>query len=94
MSSEWSGRRAVEALAKVRARGRRLGSPCVICLQPIDYQLPSTDPGGVSVEHIKARSTHPHLIWDPTNWAPAHLRCNQAKGVEPARPSAEPSEAW
>lgn len=36
----------------------------------------------MSVQHVKPRSTHPHLTWDPTNWKPAHLRCNQGQGTK------------
>jgi 5-methylcytosine-specific restriction endonuclease McrA len=82
----WSGRRKVEATARVRAEGRRFGAPCVICGQEIDYSLDprDQDPQSCSVQHVLSRSTHPHLTWDPSNWAPAHLLCNKAAGT--ARP--------
>jgi 5-methylcytosine-specific restriction endonuclease McrA len=60
--------------------------PCILCGQPIDYTLPfvnpdgTRNPGAFTLEHIKPRSTHPHLVEDPTNCAPAHYSCNQRKG--------------
>lgn len=70
----------LRAIATVRNRHAPLNTPCYLCHQPIDYSLPGTDDLGMSVEHIKPRSTHPHLTWDPANWAPSHLDCNRAKG--------------
>ena len=77
----WGGRRAQDALARVKALGRRRKTPCCICHQPIDYGLPSTDPNGCSVQHVKSRKRFPQLTWVLSNWAPAHLRCNQSDGV-------------
>lgn len=78
----WGGRRANAARAQVRAVGYVKDERCCICRQPIDYRLPSTHPDGMSVQHVKPRSTHPHLTWDPANWKPAHLRCNQGQGTK------------
>ncbi|MEE6295184.1 hypothetical protein [Georgenia wangjunii] len=81
----WSGRRVTEALRRVKALGRRANAPCHICEQLIDYDLEHPHPESCTVQHLKARSTHPHLIWDPSNWAPAHASCNKSAGVgEPA----------
>lgn len=77
----WGGRRAQEALARVKAEGRRRRSPCCICQQPIDYSLPSTDPWGCTVQHIRSRKQFPHLTWAPTNWGPAHRDCNTSAGA-------------
>lgn len=82
------------AIATVRNRHAPLNTPCCICGQPIDYTLPGTDDLGMSVEHIKARSTHPHLTWDPGNWAPAHLGCNRAKGNRSPVEIGAASRAW
>lgn len=80
-SPPWSGRRRVRALEQVKAEGRRRGSPCVICGQPIDYDLVYPHPYSCSVQHLRAQSKYPALRWDPANWAPAHLECNQSAGV-------------
>lgn len=80
MQKRWHGANAQKALEQIKKAGYKADAPCYICQQPIDYRLPSTDPDGCSLEHIKPRSTHPHLTWEPTNWAPAHLRCNQSQG--------------
>jgi 5-methylcytosine-specific restriction endonuclease McrA len=78
---KWGGRRATEALARVKSEGRRKKRPCFLCGQDIDYSLPSTDPDGCTVQHIRSRRDFPHLTWVSSNWAPAHLACNQSAGT-------------
>lgn len=90
----WSGSGATKALEQIKKAGYKANAPCIICEQPIDYRLPSTDPDGCSVEHIKPRSTHPHLIWEPTNWAPAHLRCNQEQSNRQTYALGTTSKQW
>ena len=74
----WGGRRASQALARVRHNGQTNNTPCVICHHPINYQLRYPDPASCSVQHLHSRRDYPHLTWDPTNWAPAHLDCNSS----------------
>lgn len=76
----WGGRRAQEALQRVRSIGRRVKAPCVVCGQPIDYSLPGKHPDGCTVQHIKSRKLFPQLTWAPSNWAPAHRSCNTSAG--------------
>ncbi|QYC54987.1 HNH endonuclease [Arthrobacter phage Popper] len=90
----WSGRRRVEALLWVKAEGRRRSSPCVICKQSIDYSLESPHPQSCSVQHLKSRSIYPHLTWERSNWAPAHLDCNKAAGVTEDLGMGVTSEDW
>ena len=80
MADSWGGRRATQALALIKAEGRRHGSPCVICSQAIDYTLTHPHPDSCSVQHVRSRKARPDLIWDRDNWAPAHLVCNQSAG--------------
>lgn len=92
---DWGGRRAADALQFVKARGRKRKTPCCICGQPINYSLPSTDPNGCSVQHIRARKLFPELTWLASNWAPAHLACNQSHGTgENDRSSGVTSQDW
>lgn len=77
----WGGRRAAEALQRVKAQGRRHRRPCCICGQQIDYSLPSRHPHGCTVQHVKSRRDFPQLTWDPSNWAPAHNECNLSAGT-------------
>ena len=77
---EWAGETAQKALAQVRAYGQSLDLPCVICDMPIDYSLRHPHKQACTVQHLKARSTHPHLTWEPSNWAPAHADCNSSQG--------------
>ncbi|MBT2566613.1 HNH endonuclease [Arthrobacter sp. ISL-85] len=59
---------------------------CAICQQPIDYRLRYPDEDSFSVDHIKPRSTHPHLAEEPTNLSSTHLRCNKARGDREVKP--------
>lgn len=77
----WSGRRAVEALQWVKARGRRRKTPCCICGHSIDYTLPSKHPHGCTVQHVKSRRDFPELTWVRSNWEPAHNECNSSAGA-------------
>jgi 5-methylcytosine-specific restriction endonuclease McrA len=87
-----SGRRWSRLVAEVKARR----GPCCRCYQPIDLALPWPDPDSFSVDHFPfPLSTHPHLAWEPTNLAPAHLQCNQAAGDRRPTPGlGQPSESW
>ena len=80
MRNDWSGRAAQDALARVKANGRRHRTPCCICNGHINYGLPSTHRLGCTVQHVKSRHLYPELTWDPSNWAPAHLTCNTSVG--------------
>lgn len=76
----WEGRRRAEALAYVKRLGRSRRLPCVLCGQRIDYALAYPDPASCSVQHVKSRLHFPNLTWVRSNWAPAHLVCNQSAG--------------
>lgn len=80
MADEWSGRRAQDALDVVRRHGEANQVPCCLCDQPIDYALRKPHKQACTVQHVKPRSSHPHLTWDPSNWAPAHADCNYSQG--------------
>lgn len=92
---DWSGRRAADALERVRSLGRRRRTPCHICGQKIDYSLPARHPLGCTVQHKKSRKHFPNLTWDPGNWAPAHKECNLSAGTEDrAATDAVTSQEW
>ncbi|MFF2344234.1 HNH endonuclease [Pseudarthrobacter sp. NPDC058119] len=78
--------RTTPAMKREAARYRMYEPPCWLCQQPIDYSLKSDDPDSLSVDHVKPRSTHPHLVDDPENMRPAHLRCNKQRGNRAPRP--------
>lgn len=90
----WSGRRRIEALLWVKAEGRRRSTPCVICEQTINYSLEYPHEQSCSVQHIKSRSVYPHLTWEKSNWAPAHLDCNKSAGVNVELGMGAMSEDW
>lgn len=90
----WSGRRASDALARVKASGRKVAAPCCICEQGIDYSLEYPHPQSCSVQHLKSRKVYPHLTWEPGNWAPAHLDCNKAAGSQEAAGMGVTSQDW
>jgi 5-methylcytosine-specific restriction endonuclease McrA len=91
---DWSGRRRAEALARVKAEGKRTGAPCCICHQGIDYELEYPHPQSCSVQHLQSRKAFPHLTWDPANWAPAHLDCNKSAGAQQPIDLGVMSEEW
>lgn len=77
----WGGRKAQAALRLVKADGRRHHRPCILCGEPIDYDLEYPHPRSCSVQHIKSRYHYPELTWDRTNWSACHLQCNQQAGT-------------
>ena len=60
---------------------------CWLCGQPINMQLPRTDPDSFELDHILPVSTHPELANDPANTRPAHKQCNRARGNRPPKPN-------
>lgn len=90
----WSGRRRAEALAKVKAEGRRTNAVCCICKQGINYDLAYPHPQSCSVQHVKSRNAYPHLTWEPSNWEPAHLDCNKGAGTSEDTGMGVTSEEW
>lgn len=92
--AEWAGRAAQAALAKIKAKGRRERTPCCICHQRIDYDLPSTHPDGCTVQHIKSRKYFPLLTWVESNHGPAHRRCNTSEGAGDRDTELVTSQDW
>ena len=73
----------------------RTHAPCWLCHQTIDYALPAGDPGAYTTDHIRPLSLYPDLAEDPTNFAPAHRRCNEARGNKtPTLTLGKPSRRW
>lgn len=58
-TSKWGGRKATNLREYVL---RRDGGICWICGKP----------GATTIDHIKPKSTHPQLMWEPTNLKAAH----------------------
>lgn len=74
---------------QLRAIGKNLRAqrrPCCLCGQSINYLLPHDDPEAFTIEHVKPRSTHPHLENDPSNCDAAHASCNKSKGAGQHKP--------
>lgn len=61
-------------------RDRTRNAPCHLCRGTIDYQATPQTPDAWEPDHIKPRSTHPHLEYEPSNLAPAHSSCNRSRG--------------
>jgi 5-methylcytosine-specific restriction endonuclease McrA len=80
---------------QARLGWRRRRRPCHLCGGVIDYDAPATDPQHFQLDHIKSRKKFPELEHDPTNWAPAHARCNKHKQEGDAAPGIGlTSEPW
>lgn len=52
---------------------------CGVCGKSIDLSLSGRDPMGWSLDHIKPRKTHPHLVYDRKNLRPTHMKCNSER---------------
>lgn len=73
----------------------RINAPCWLCAQAIDYAAPRDDANSYTTDHIRPLSLHPDLAEDPANFAPAHRRCNEARGNRaPLLNLGIPSRRW
>lgn len=68
-------------------------SVCWLCFAPVDFTLPPRTRWSKSVDHVKAVTTHPHLVLVRANLRLAHYGCNSRKGNLPAT-EYEPSREW
>jgi len=60
---------------------------CHLCGQPIPHGVHRDHPLAYQVDHIHPVATHPWLARALTNLAPAHRRCNRARGTRPLTPA-------
>ena len=81
-------------------RDRTRNAPCARCHQPIDYTITPDEytyrPNAHEPDHIKPRSTHPHLTYELSNLRPSHASCNRSRGDKPIETTHrwEQAEAW
>ncbi|MCV7394377.1 HNH endonuclease signature motif containing protein [Mycobacterium paraseoulense] len=87
-----STRRWRQVAAAYKQDCRRRDAPCHICRQPIHYDAPPQTPWAFETDHIKPVQSHPHLAMQPSNLAPAHVRCNRARQSTPQQDWIRP--AW
>lgn len=79
----------------LRAEWSAANAPCWLCGQAIDYAAPAHDKEALDVDHVRPRSTHPHLALDRNNCRPSHVRCNRSRGNGPPRPDiGSVTESW
>jgi hypothetical protein len=52
---------------------------CHICGEPIDYTAPPVTPQAFEPDHLKPVATHPELVYEVDNLAPAHCSCNRSR---------------
>ena len=72
--------RSTTRRTRLRAAIRRTGAGCHICGQPIDYDLPHTDPMSFVVDHVIPLQRGGND--DLTNAQAAHALCNARKGTK------------
>lgn len=72
---KWGGRKAQAWSAAVL---RNQGRVCALRLEGCTLIATTAD-------HVKPRSTHPHLQYDPSNGRPACSHCNSSRGARPVR---------
>ena len=80
MADICSGRRWQLATLPARRAWAAANRPCALCHQPIDYTLRHPHKRSLTVDHIHARWAGGNPM-DPSNWQPAHLTCNSARGA-------------
>lgn len=70
-------KRSTTVRDRARARLKRSGAACGICGEPIDYELPHTDPRSFVADHIAPlhRGGRDELL----NFQAAHRDCNSTK---------------
>ena len=78
-----SGYRYRTERTRFKHRCQQSGAPCWRCGRPIDYNLRHPAPMAFELDHYHPVITHRHLIYDPTNFRPAHARCNHTKLTVP-----------
>lgn len=67
-----------DALRKrLRSKYARLGMPCGICSEPIDYSIPYPDLMSAAVDHVVPLGRGGADVAD--NCQPAHRGCNRTK---------------
>lgn len=66
---------------------------CSLCGKHVDKGLPGTHPMGPTIDHRIPRSRG-GSIYDPSNCALAHHRCNSAKGGKTRTTPRKRSRAW
>lgn len=79
---EWTGgisRKARDYLMR-KIRDGEISGDCCLCGLEIDLSVPYPNRECLTTQHVVPRSVAPHLTDDPSNWAPAHMSCNQAAG--------------
>ena len=74
-----------------KKQSQAAGARCAHCNQPINYQGRKGDPDAYEPDHIKPRSTHPHLALEITNLQPSHSSCNHRRQD---KAMGEPTTAW
>lgn len=81
----WSGHRKAQQAFKAQCRAR--GAGCWLCTeQPIDYDADRYDPNSFQLDHVIPVSVDPSREQDPSNWAPSHRSCNNARNNKPPAP--------
>lgn len=76
-----SGRRYRKMRADFIARARQVNAPCWLCGENIDYAAVVRGPLSPELDHALPKSTHPHLVYEPSNFRVAHASCNQSRGA-------------
>lgn len=59
---------------------RDLAPICWYCGTAIDLKISGRLPLGWTLDHIKPRWSHPHLVYERSNLRPAHHKCNSERG--------------
>ena len=81
--------------AEHRRVGRKVGEPCWLCSEDIDYRPKYPHPRSWSLDHAVTVKDNPSLMLDPANFRSSHKECNEVRGTdEPALDLGHPAEVW
>lgn len=77
MSNLSNGNLEKKVKGEFRYRCEQRNLPCRYCRRPIDYKAKRNTSWSFEAAHKKSVKTHPHLAYEPSNFIPAHSKCNR-----------------
>lgn len=77
-----SGHRWRTVRNEFKSRCKAANAECWLGHHPIRYDVEGL-PDSFELDHYQPVSTHPHLVYDPSNFRPSCKRCNRSRGATP-----------
>lgn len=77
MSNLSNGNLERKVKGEFRFKCEQRNARCAYCRQPIDYKASRNTSESFEAAHKQSVKTHPQRAYDPTNFIPAHSKCNR-----------------